>query len=42
MCERNSNNCCTPPTGDLARNPGMFPNWESTGDLSVLRPHSIH
>ena len=20
---------CTPPTGDLARNPGMCPDWES-------------
>ena len=20
---------CTPPTGDLARKPGMFPDWES-------------
>ena len=28
----------TPPTGDLARNPGMCIGWESTGDLSVCRP----
>ena len=22
---------CTPPTGDLAQNPGMCPDWESNG-----------
>ena len=27
-----------PPTGDLALNPGMCPDWESTGDPSVHRP----
>ena len=21
--------CCTAPTGDMARNPGMYPDWES-------------
>ena len=35
---------CAPPTGDLAHNPGMCPNWESTGDLlargAVLNPLS--
>ena len=27
-----------PPTGDLAHNPGMCPDWESTGDPLVHRP----
>ena len=27
-----------PPTGDLAHNPGMCPDWESTSDLVVRRP----
>ena len=29
MCERNGNNCCRPPTGDLAYTRGMCPEWES-------------
>ena len=29
---------CTPPTGDLARNPGMCPDWESNSDPLVHRP----
>ena len=28
----------TPPTGDLARNPGMCPDWESTSNPLVHRP----
>ena len=27
-----------PPTGILPRNPGMCPDWEANGDLSVRRP----
>ena len=27
-----------PPTGDLARNPGMCADWESTGDSLVHKP----
>ena len=27
-----------PPTGDLAHNPGMCPDWESTRHLLVFRP----
>ena len=27
-----------PPTGDLAYNPGMYPDWETNGDLLVCRP----
>ena len=46
MCERNINvqekhpsvASCTPPTGDPAHNPGMFPDRESTGNLLVRRP----
>ena len=30
--------CLTPPTGDPVCNPGMCPDWESTGDLLVRRP----
>ena len=26
---------CTPPTRDLACNPGLYPDWDSTGNLSV-------
>ena len=29
---------CTPPTGDLAHNPGLCLGWESTQQLSVHRP----
>ena len=29
---------CTFPTGDLARNPGVCPDWESTSDPLVHRP----
>ena len=29
---------CIPPTGDLACNPGMCPDWNQTGNLSV---HSL-
>ena len=38
--ERNVNVVASaaPPTGDLARNPGMCPDSESTGDPSVRRP----
>ena len=28
----------TPPTGDLARNPGMCPDWELSHDPLVCRP----
>ena len=28
----------TPPTGDLARNPGMCPDWESR----LASQHSVH
>ena len=27
-----------PPTGDLAGNPGMCPDWESTGNPLLCRP----
>ena len=30
------------PIGDLAHNPGMFPDWESTGNLSFTGQCSIH
>ena len=29
---------CMPPTQDLARNPGMCPDWESNGDPLIHRP----
>ena len=29
---------CMPPTGDLARNPGLCPGWDWTSDLSIHRP----
>ena len=29
---------CTPPTGNPARNPGLCPPGNRTGDLSVRRP----
>ena len=34
---------CVPPTGDLARNPGMCPDWESTQQplASLARTQSI-
>ncbi|XP_053528641.1 sodium/potassium-transporting ATPase subunit gamma isoform X2 [Artibeus jamaicensis] len=35
---------CTPPTGDLACNPGMCPDWESNwqpSDLQVAAPRGI-
>ena len=28
---------CTSPTRDLARNPGLCPDWDRTSDLSVCR-----
>ena len=28
---------CTPPTGDLAHNPGMCPDWESNGPPFVSK-----
>ena len=35
---------CVPPTGDLAHNPGMFPDWELNqrpfGSQPVLNPLS--
>ena len=30
------------PTGDLACNPGMCPDWEQTCDPLVCSQHSIH
>ena len=34
---------CTPPTGDLARNPGMCPDWVSEPvTLWFAGQHSIH
>ena len=32
----------TLPTGDLARNPGMCPDWESNQRLWFAGQHSIH
>ena len=33
---------CAPPTGDLALNPGMCPNWELNGDLRVTGWYPTH
>ena len=29
---------CTPPTGDLAHNPGMCPDWNQTCNPLIHRP----
>ena len=34
---------CTPPTGDLAHNPGLWPDWESDQQpFGFTGQHSIH
>ena len=39
QCERETVEFCTPPTGDLAHNPGMCPDCgNQTHNLLVLRP----
>ena len=42
MGERGKHQCvgasCMPPTGDLACNPGMCPDWEPNLDHLVCRP----